>query len=69
MSIGSSPVGPVVKFCPDCGAEVSRELIHAGTRVFILPIPRTCPECDAPLYPRVRSPVPPEGQTQLPGVA
>lgn len=69
MPLNGPAVGPCLVICPECGAEIGRELIHAGARLFVLPLPKTCPECDALLGPRTHPAVPPEKQTQLPGVA
>jgi RNA polymerase-binding transcription factor DksA len=56
--------GPALVICPECGAEIGREMLHTGLKVYVLPHPRTCPECDALLNPRVR-PAPDRCQAHL----
>lgn len=60
-------VGPALVICPGCGAEIGRERLHTGVGSFFLPLPRTCPECDAALVPQVRHVD--RNQTKIPGVA
>lgn len=61
--------GPALVICPECGEEIGRELIHIGSRSLILPLPRTCPVCDAPLGLSIRPKIAPKGQATLAGVA
>jgi len=67
--IAGPAVGPALVICPECGAEIGRELIHAGPKVYVLPLPRTCPECDAWISPMIRPRHCDQNQTRLPGVA
>jgi rubredoxin len=59
--------GPALKICPECGAEIEREMFTTDRGTFVLPLPRTCPECDAALVPKVRHED--LNQAKLPGVA
>ncbi len=47
-------VGPALVICPECGEEIGRERLHTDLGSFLLPLPRTCPACDAALVPQVR---------------
>ena len=40
-----------MKICPDCGAEIGRSRWYSEEtgRLYFIPLPRTCPACDAPL--------------------
>lgn len=62
-------IGPALRICPECGEEIGRDRLHAGSRLFILPLPRTCPVCDAPLGLPIHPKVAPRGQAKLLGVA
>jgi hypothetical protein len=40
--------GPAIRNCPGCGAEIGRDQFFSEDlgKLFVLPLPRTCPECD-----------------------
>lgn len=59
--------GPALVICPACGAEIGRERLYTEVGSFILPLPRTCPACDAPLTCQERKVD--RYQTRIPGVA
>ena len=44
-----SMAGPAMRICPECGLEIGREILHTQRGSFVLPLPRTCPLCDARL--------------------
>jgi hypothetical protein len=49
--------GVICTRCPvgkECGEEIGRDRVHTPRGTFLIPLPRTCPVCDAALVPRVR---------------
>lgn len=65
MMVAVGLAGPALKICPDCGLEIGRERLNTPRGTYILPIPRTCPACDAPLTHRERQVD--RHQTRIPG--
>jgi predicted RNA-binding Zn-ribbon protein involved in translation (DUF1610 family) len=61
--------GPALRICPECGAVIGRDRLYAGGKLFILPLPRTCPYCDAFLTVREHARHADREQTELLGVA
>jgi len=46
--------GPALVICPECGEEIGRERLYGLGKLYLLPLPKTCPVCDAALVPQVR---------------
>lgn len=66
--------GPALVICPECGEEIGREFLFVGKpgqkhTCFVLPLPKTCPFCDASLGLPNHPKVAPKGQATLAGVA